>query len=95
MILRVQGAALNICPISRSITIMACFYSTTKEAAESRSSRKRCKKLSTVTSAVQHGVNGLGQLFCRRNLRCGSGVTLLMLMTWLDGRTGSLRSVAG
>ena len=55
MILRVQGAALNICPISRNIIIMVYSCSITKEVAENRPSRRRCKRTSTETSPVQHG----------------------------------------
>ena len=35
------------------------------------------------------------KLFCRRNLRYGSGAILLTLTMWLGGKTGSLRFVAG
>ena len=63
MTLPVQGVALNICLRSRNIITMVCFCSITKEVAKNRPSRRRCKRASTVTLPVQHGVNGPEQLF--------------------------------
>ncbi len=74
---------------------MVCSCLITKEAAESRPSPRRCKRLLTMTSRVQHGANAQEQSSCRRNLRRGYGVILSMLTRSQDGRTGSLRSVAG